>query len=318
MTTFERIQALIELKEKGAISDLEFKQMLELIEAEGDTTTPKKTVQPEKQKKANETSSRVKEDIAALREKEILEQVIGAYEKKDWKMLRAKYELLKDKAAVSLEITTALFAFERRQIWLEKEEQAKKEEEKQQAISRKKKNLLGYGIAVLLILGICGYVFQNAGSDEARQPKFAKKEVKVKEEVKEEKEQSKDTSQIQKPILPKPRIDKKKQTTAEQIKVGTQLPENKNTEEAQKTEQNQEKIAEDGVLQPFPEYLIQEAEALCAKIKNQSFLEDEKKIAADRARSIHKKYVIEKGKIWLSDKKVDDRLLNCALIYKAL
>lgn len=312
MTTFERIQALIELKEKGAISDLEFKQMLELIEAEGDTATPKKTVQPEKQKKANETSSRVKEDIAALREKEILEQVIGAYEKKDWKMLRAKYELLKDKAAVSLEITTALFAFERRQIWLEKEGQAKKEEEKQQAISRKKKNLLGYGIAVLLILGICGYVFQNAGSDEARQPKFAKKEVK-----KEEKEQPKDTSQIQKPILPKPRIDEKKSTTAEQIKVRTQLPENKNTE-AQKTEQNQENIAEDVVLQPFPEYLIQEAEALCAKIKNQSILEDEKKIAADRARSIHKKYVIEKGKIWLSDKKVDDRLLKCALIYKAL
>ncbi len=82
MTTFERIQALIELKEKGAISDLEFKQMLELIEAEGDTTIPKKTVQPEKQKKANETSSRVKEDIAALREKKILEQVIGANEKK--------------------------------------------------------------------------------------------------------------------------------------------------------------------------------------------------------------------------------------------
>ena len=313
MTTFERIQALIELKEKGAISDLEFKQMLELIEAEADTTTPKKTVQPEKQKKTNETSSRVKEDIAALREKEILEQVIGAYEKKDWKMLRAKYELLKDKAAVSLEITTALFAFERRQIWLEKEGQAKKEEEKQQAISRKKKNLLGYGIAVLLILGICGYVFQNAGSDEARQPKFAKKEVK-----KEEKEQPKDTSEIQKPILPKPRIDKKKSTTAEQIKVGTQLPENKNTEEAKNTEQNQEKIAEDGVLKPFPEYLIEEAEALCAKIKNQSILEDEKKIAADRARSIHKKYVIEKGKIWLSDKKVDDRLLKCALIYKAL
>ena len=132
------------------------------------------------------------------------------------------------------------------------------------------------------------------------------------------KEQPKDTSQIQKPILPKPRIDEKKSTTAEQINIGTQLPENKNTEEAQNTEQNQEKIAEDGVLKPFPEYLIQEAEALCAKIKNQSILEDEKKIAADRARSIHKKYVIEKGKIWLSDKKVDDRLLNCALIYKAL
>jgi hypothetical protein len=313
MNSFEQIKALHELKEKGAISDLEFKQMLELIEAEADTTIPKKTVQPEKQKKANETSSRVKEDIAALREKEILEQVIGAYEKKDWKMLRAKYELLKDKAAVSLEITTALFAFERRQIWLEKEGQAKKEEEKQQAISRKKKNLLGYGIAVLLILGICGYVFQNAGSDEARQPKFAKKEVK--EEVK---EQPKDTSEVQKPILPKPRIDKKKSTTDEQIKVGTQIPENKNTEQAQKTEQNQENIAEDGVLQPFPEYLIQEAEALCAKIKNQSILVDEKKIAADRARSIHKKYVIEKGKIWLSDKKVDDRLLKCALIYKAL
>ena len=71
MTTFERIQALIELKEKGTISDAEFKQMLELIEAEADTTQPKKTVQPEDQKKANETPSHVKEDIEALREKEI-------------------------------------------------------------------------------------------------------------------------------------------------------------------------------------------------------------------------------------------------------
>ena len=68
MNSFEQIKALHELKEKGAISDLEFKQMLKLIEAEADTTTPKKTVQPEKQKKTNETSSRVKEDIAALRE----------------------------------------------------------------------------------------------------------------------------------------------------------------------------------------------------------------------------------------------------------
>ena len=160
MTTFERIQALIELKEKGTISNFEFKQMLELIEAEGDTTIPKKTVQPEKQKKANETSSRVKEDIAALREKELVDQVNIAYQQKDWKTVRAKFEQISNKSLISLEVSTALFAYERRKSWLEKEEKAKKLEAQISSDARRKKLILVAGsVAVIAIFGLGLHLF---------------------------------------------------------------------------------------------------------------------------------------------------------------
>jgi hypothetical protein len=309
MTNFERIQALIELKEKGTISNAEFKQMLELINAEAETTT-KKTVQAERQINANKTPLRVKEDITALREKEILAQITNAYLKKDWEMLRAKYELLRNKSAVSLEITTALFAYERRQVWLAKEGKAKKLEEEKEALAKTKKNLLTYGVIVFVIIGICGYIYKNMNSNEQSISTIAQK----------------DKKHYKKPIpvlTPKPKLQLTPQPKPEPKPKPDPTPKidpERIPEQAQNTALKVEnKISDlnDGVIRPFPENLIREAEVLCAKIKNNAILDDEKRMAASRARSIHHDYITGQGTKWLSNMEVTMRLYECALIYKA-
>jgi len=141
MNSFQQIKTLLELKEKGAISEAEFKQMMAIVEAKA----------PTKQG-----------DIQALREKELLEQIQVAYQNKDWKTLRAKFELLNDKSLVSLEISTALFAYERQQSWILKEEQAKRVAEKRALDIKRKKIKLAAAIGTaMIIVALIGLVFKD-------------------------------------------------------------------------------------------------------------------------------------------------------------
>jgi hypothetical protein len=318
MTTFERIQALIELKEKGTISDAEFKQMLELIEAEADTTQPKKTVQPEEQKKANETPSRVSEDIAALREKEILAQIINAYEKKDWKILRAKYELLKDKAAVSLEITTALFAFERRQIWLEKEEKLKRE--KAQITSEKKKrfHLITYGILALILIFGGGLMIKNLeGADNQKMKKYSKS-TEQKSKNDDELNQILPTNKELDSTEKEHNVAKKEEHPKE---INTKEPEKiKETETSQIPKeiqeqpiQNKDKNSGEEILKKFPESYLIEAEILSAKLSNSNLSETDRENAIYRIKAIHKDYVVFQNTRWIKDNEVSMRLYKCLL-----
>lgn len=320
MNNLNRRQALIELKEKGAISDAEFKQMIELIEAEAVTTTPKKTGQTEEQKKANETPSRVREDISALREKEILAQIINAYEKKDWKMLRAKYELLKDKAAVSLEITTALYAFERRQIWLEKEEKTKRLEAQKVKDAKKKKTLLVAGsVTVFMMFGLGLYFFKSTNTETS---------VEQSEVIYNKKHQQSNGNQIEKKPalqLEAPKLDEKKnigitkvnqpdfnkntnQTTVEQEKI--KQPEMKDEFKTQTQNGNQN----NELLKEFPEILLDEAESLKNKILDPNVTKYDKILASSRVKTICRDYNAGLNNKWKSNVQTSIRLNRCYVI----
>jgi hypothetical protein len=320
MNNLNRIQALIELKEKGAISDAEFKQMIELIEAEADNTTLKKTSQSQEQKEVNKTPSRVREDISALREKEILAQIINAYEKKDWKMLRAKYELLKDKAAVSLEITTALFAFERRQIWLEKEEKTKRLEAQKVKDAKKKKTLLVAGsVAVIVIFGMGLYFFKSTNTETS---------VEQSEVIYNKKHQQSNGNQIEKKPalqLEAPKLDEKKnigitkvnqpdfnkntnQTTVEQEKI--KQPEMKDEFKTQTQNGNQNKE----LLKEFPEILLEEAESLKNKILDPNITKYDKILASSRVKTICRDYNAGLNNKWKSNVQTSIRLNRCYVI----
>ena len=320
MTTFERIQALIELKEKGTISNFEFKQMLELIEAEADTLTPKKTTTAEEQKKTNETSSRIKEDIAALREKELVDQVNIAYQQKDWKTVRAKFEQISNKSLISLEVSTALFAYERRKSWLEKEEKAKKLEAQISSDARRKKLILVAGsVAVIAIFGLGLHLFKSSStktSVEQSKVIYNKKsrlingkQIEKKPLIQLETTELDEIKNIERPKVNQQDFYKNtKQTTVEQEKI--KQPENKDEFKIQPPNVNQNKE----ILIEFPENLLFEAETLKSKILDPNVTKYDKILASSRVKTICRDYNAGLNKKWKSNLQTSIRLNRCYVI----
>jgi hypothetical protein len=320
MTTFERIQALIELKEKGTISNFEFKQMLELIEAEADTLTPKKTTTAEEQKKTNETSSRIKEDIAALREKELVDQVNIAYQQKDWKTVRAKFEQISNKSLISLEVSTALFAYERRKSWLEKEEKAKKLEAQISSDARRKKLILVAGsVAVIAIFGLGLHFFKSTStktSVEQSKVIYNKKsrlingkQIEKKPLIQLETTELDEIKNIERPKVNQQDFYKNtNQTTVEQEKI--KQPGNKDEFKIQAPNGNQNKE----ILIEFPENLLFEAETLKNKILDPTVNKYDKILASSRVKTICRDYNAGLNKKWKSDVQTSIRLNRCYII----
>ena len=317
MTPFEQIKALIELKEKGIISEDEFDKMLDLIEGGKDSyVSEQQKIEPKQP--TNEADTKVKQDISALREKEILEQVIGAYEKKDWKALRSKFELIKDKTLVSLEITTALFAFERRQIWLEKEAKLKREEAQITKEKKKRFYLMTYGILAIVFIFGGGIMIKNLG--EGGNP-----EIKKHSDSTEQKSKNDDELNQKLPTHKELDSTEKEHNVAKNEehpkKINTKEPEKiKETETSQIPKeiqeepiQNKNKNSEEEIPKNFPEGFVIEAEILSAKLSNSNLSETDRANAIYRIKAIHKDYVVFQNTRWIKDNDVSMRLYKCLL-----
>lgn len=305
MNTLNRIQALIELKEKGAISEIEYEQMVAIIN---------------KDSKTNQKSSKVKESISELREKGIIEQAYIAYENKDWKTLRAKYEQITNRSLISLEVSTALFAYERRKSWIEKEAKAKRLDAQIATNAKKKKLLLVSGsVTVIVIFGLGLYFFKSTST---------KTSVEQSEVIYNKKEQLSNDNQIEKKLALQPeasKLDEKR--NIKRTKVNQQdVDKNTNQTTVKHEVIKQPEMKDEFKIQPpngnqnkellieFPEVLLDEAESLKNKILDPNVKEYDKILASLRVKTICRDYNAGLNKKWKAEVQTSIRLNRCYVI----
>ncbi len=296
MNSFQQIKTLLELKEKGAISEAEFKQMMAIVEAKA----------PTKQG-----------DIQALREKELLEQIQVAYQNKDWKTLRAKFELLNDKSLVSLEISTALFAYERQKTWILKEEQAKRVAEKRTLDAKRKKIKLAAAIGTAaIIVALIGLVFKDQKNNKVSKSIQTNEHAHYPPQQKPtltidtlDSPNNYDTIVSQKQIIESSankKIEIKNKPIGEENRItpktDEQLPEQK---------QIKPDITEEASMYAFPERLLMEAKVLKQSILNTSTSNYDKIMAASRIKAICREYNAGLNKKWPADINVSKELTRC-------
>jgi len=315
MNRFEQIKALIELKEKGAISEEEFNKMLNLIKGSKDSHVSK-SQKIEPRQLINTVETKLKQDVSALKEKELVDQVNIAFQQKDWKTLREKFEKITNKSLISLEVSTALFAYERRKSWLEKEEKAKKIKTQISSDAKKKKSLLFAGsLIVILIIGIGLYFFKSTGT------KTSIEQSKV--------ISNKNADQVNGTQIEKKQLIQLKATDNKEIKNIERNKHNKKEIEknsSQSTAEQEKEVIEENQSQGeyddgmkvthkvFPEVLLIEAETLKSKIQDPTITNYDKIIAASRIKIICREYNSGINVKWKSDIQAAIRLNRCYII----
>jgi hypothetical protein len=319
MTPFEQIKALIELKEKGAISNDEFNKMLNLIEGSKDSHASKlQKIEPKQP--INKIETKLNQDVSALKEKELVNQVNIAYQQKDWKTVRAKFEQISNKSLISLEVSTALFAYERRKSWLEKEEKAKKLEAQISSDARRKKLILVAGsVAVIAIFGLGLHFFKSTSTKTSveqskaiynkKSPQINGNQIEKKPLIQLETSKVDEIKKNERPKVNQQDIYKNtNQTTVEQEKI--KQPENKDEFKIQSQNGDQNKE----ILIEFPENLLFEAETLKNKILDPNVTKYDKILASSRVKTICRDYNAGLNKKWKSDVQTSIRLNRCYVI----
>ncbi len=320
MNSFEQIKALLELKEKGAISDADFKKMLDILEAE----SKKETEQKLEHKTKNEANQDTRLNADEARVEHEREKRFNEQEKR--KELGQKKKVYGFVIGLALILAFVGYCSNKKSSTDAKESQdakettylenadtlAKVEHENalkqkflaHQYINSKDANLIKAFGVVFLQYTVQNEFRRSSTALGLQQPDALIKDPQLIQLLNQKFGLNVNTQQQPKP-KPKPELQPEPKPK----------PESKHAQQQQQQRQQQQQQQNSSAELPeFPEKYVTEAEGLKKKIIDATVSSEEKKVAAERIKAIKKDYVSNVNKKWKGNPQVQRKLNSCETV----
>jgi uncharacterized protein YbcC (UPF0753/DUF2309 family) len=318
MNSFEQIKALLELKEKGAISDADFKKMLDILEAE----SKKETEQKLEHKTKNEANHDTRLNADEARVERESEKRFNEQEKR--KELGQKMKVYGFVIGIALILAFVGYCSNKKSsanvnesqdaketTYLENADTLAKVEHEDalkqkflahQYINSQDANLNKYFGVVFLQYTVQNEYRRSSTALGLQQPDALIKDPQLIQLLNQKFGLNVNTQQQPKP-KPKPELQPEPKLKTEPKPVQQQRG-----QQQQQPRQEQSSSAE---LPEFPEKFIIEAEGLKKKINDETVSSEVKKLAAERIKAIKKDYVSNVDKKWKENPQVQRKLNSC-------
>jgi hypothetical protein len=331
MNSFEQIKALLELKEKGAISDADFKKMLDILEAE----SKKETEQKLEHKTKNEANqdTRLNEDEARV-ERE-MEKRFNEQEKH--KELGQKKKVYGFVIGIALFLAFVGYCSNKKSSADAKESQdakettylenadtlAKVEHEdalKQKFLAHQYINSTDAGLNKAFGVVFLQYTAQNEFRRSStalglQQPDALIKDPQLIQLLDQKFGLNVNSHQQPKP-KPKPELQPEQKPKPDSKHAQQQQQQRQQRQQEQRGQQQlqQQQQNSSAEIPEFPEKYVTEAKGLMKKINDATVSSEDKKVAADRIIAIRKDYVSNVNKKWKENPQVLRKLNSCLTV----
>jgi hypothetical protein len=327
MNSFEQIKALLELKEKGAISDADFKKMLDILEAE----SKKETEQKLEHKTKNEANQDTRLNADEARVERESEKRFNEQEKR--KELGQKKKVYGFVIGIALILAFVGYCSNKKSSADANESQdakettylenadtlAKVEHEdalKQKFLAHLYINSKAAGLNKAFGLVFLQYTAQNEYRRSStalglQQPDALIKDPQLIQLLDQKFGLNVNTQQQQPKPKPKPELQPEQKPKPESKHAQQQQQQRGQQQQQQQPRQEQSSSAE---LPEFPEKYVTEAQDLKHQINDPTISSEKKKLAAERIKAIKKDYVSNVNKKWKENPQVQRKLYRCYTI----